>query len=76
MPVGHNWSDLAATAAAVAGDTEDAGLIPGLGRSREGENHNPFQYACLKNLTDRGVCWAAVQRPYLLFHSKETPSQE
>ena len=46
--VGHDWSDLAAEAAAAAGDsvgketacnagnTGDTGLIPGLGRSLEG----------------------------------------
>ena len=30
-----------------AGDTEDAGLIPGSGRSGKG-NSNPLQYSCLK----------------------------
>ena len=57
-------------------DLGDVGLIPGLGRSPEGEKQNPLQYSCLKNPMDRGACWAAVQRPYLLFHSKETPCQE
>ena len=32
-------------------------LIPGLGCSGEG-NHNPLQYSCLENLTDRGAWWA------------------
>ena len=38
------------------GDTEDAGLIPGLGRSPGGGNGNPFQCFCLGNPTDRGGC--------------------
>ena len=40
-----------------AGDTEDTGSIPGLGRSPEGENGNPLLYSCLGN-PDRG--WATV----------------
>ena len=38
----------------------DPGLIPGLGRSPEGENDYPFQYSCLENFTDRGAWWATV----------------
>ena len=30
-------------------NAEDAGLIPGSGRSPGGGNDNPFQYSCLKN---------------------------
>ena len=37
-----------------AGDTEGAGLIPGLGRSPGEENSNPLQYSCLENPMDRG----------------------
>ena len=33
---------------AKAGDTRDTGSIPGLGRSSEGGNGNPFQYSCLE----------------------------
>ena len=40
---------------ASAGDTGDPGLIPGSGRSPEGENGNPLQYSCLENPTDRGA---------------------
>ena len=40
-----------------AGDTRDAGLIPGLGRSPGGENYNPLQYSCLENFMDIGVWW-------------------
>ena len=43
-----------------AGDTEDAGLIPGLRRSPGGGNGNPLQYYCLGNFMDRGVWWATV----------------
>ena len=34
----------------------DAGSIPGLGRFPGGGNDNPFQYSCLENPMDRGVC--------------------
>ena len=43
-----------------AGNTRDAGLIPGLGRF-PGEGHgNPLQYSCLENPMDRGA-WRATQ---------------
>ena len=41
-----------------AGDTGDAGSIPGLGTSPEGGNSNPLQCSCLKNLMDKGNWWA------------------
>ena len=44
-----------------AGDTEDAGLIPGIGRSPGGGHGNPFQCSFLRNPMDRGAWWAAVQ---------------
>ena len=34
---------------------EDAGSIPGLGRSPGDENGNPLQYSCLENPMDRGA---------------------
>ena len=43
-----------------AGDTEDAGLIPGSGRSPGVGNGNPLQYSCLENSMDRGAWWATV----------------
>ena len=43
-----------------AGDAEDAGSIPGLGRSPRGGNDNPLQYSCLGNPIDRGALWAKV----------------
>ena len=38
-----------------AGDTGDAGLIPGSGKSPGGGNDNPLQYPCLENPMDRGA---------------------
>ena len=47
---------------ASAGDTRDAGSIPGLGRS-PGEGHsNPLQYSFLENPMDRGAWPATVHR--------------
>ena len=43
-----------------AGDPRDAGLIPGLGRSREGRNGNTLQYSCLENPMVRGDWQATV----------------
>ena len=43
-----------------AGDTGDAGSIPGLGRSPAGGNGNPLQYSCWENSMDRGVWRATV----------------
>ena len=37
-----------------AGDTRDAGSIPGSGSSLGKENGNPLQYYCLENSIDRG----------------------
>ena len=43
-----------------AGDVQDMGSIPGLGKS-PGEGHgNPFQYSCLENPMDRGAWWITV----------------
>ena len=42
-----------------AGDSGNAGSIPGSGRS-PGEGHgNPLQFSCLENPTDRGA-WRAI----------------
>ena len=43
-----------------AGDIRDAGLIPGLGRSRGGGNDNLLQYSCLGNPVERGAWWDTV----------------
>ena len=38
----------------------DLGLIPGLGRSFEEGNGNPFQYSCLENSMGREAWWATA----------------
>ena len=43
-----------------AGDTRDAGLIPGSGRFPGEGNGNPLQYSCLESSMDRGAWWATV----------------
>ena len=43
-----------------AGDTGDAGLIPGSGRSPGGGHGKPLQYSYLENLTGGGLWWATV----------------
>ena len=45
---------------AKAGDAEDSGSIPGLGRSPGAGNGNPLQYSCLENSMGRGAWRAAV----------------
>ena len=43
-----------------AGDTGNAGSIPGLRRSTGVGYGTPLQYSCLGNPMDRGVWWATV----------------
>ena len=43
-----------------AGDTGDAGLIPGLGRSPGEGKGNPLQYCCQDNPMDTGAQRATV----------------
>ena len=45
--------------AANAGDTRDAGVIPGSGRSPAVRNGSPLQYFCMENPMDRGTWWAS-----------------
>ena len=45
-----------------AGDAEDKGSIPGLGRSPGGENGNPLQYSCLQSPMDRGAWRTLVHK--------------
>ena len=45
-----------------AGDTGDAGLNPGSGRSPGGGHGNPLEYSCLENPVDIGACWAILHR--------------
>ena len=44
---------------ATAGNTEDMGSIPGLGRSPKEGNGNLLQCSCLENPLDRGT-WPAT----------------
>ena len=53
---------VAKTPPANAGDTEDAGSIPGSGRSPVEVPDNPLQYSSLENPTDRGTWQATVHR--------------
>ena len=41
---------------------QEAGSIPGSGRSPGEENGNPLQYSSLENPMDRGAWWATVHR--------------
>ena len=43
-----------------AGDSRDAGLIPGSGRSSGAGNGNLLQYSCLENPMDREAWQAKV----------------
>ena len=45
---------------ASAGDTRDAGWIPGSERSPGEGNGSPLQYSCLNNSMDRGARWATI----------------
>ena len=43
-----------------AGNAEDQGSVPVLGRSPGEENDYPLQYSCLEHSMDRGAWWAIV----------------
>ena len=45
---------------AYAGDSRDAGSIPGLGRSPGEGNDYPLKYSYLENSMDRETWWAIV----------------
>ena len=49
---------LSVSGKALAYNTGDLGLIPGLGRSPGKGNGNPLQYSCLENPMDGGAWWA------------------
>ena len=62
IPNGINWFDFSHLvvlvvniAPANAGDSRDAGSIPGLGRYPREGNGNPLQYFCLENPMDWGA---------------------
>jgi len=43
-------------------ETQETGLIPGLGRFPAGRYGNPLQYSCQENPIDRGAWQAIVHR--------------
>ena len=55
---------------ASAGDIRDMGLIPGSGRSSEGEHGNPLQYSCLESsrTQEPGAEVTAVQGLHRVTH--------
>ena len=55
-----------------AGNAEDQGSIPGLGRSPGEENGNPFQYSSLENPMDLGSWRAIVHEVAKVRHDLET----
>ena len=52
-----------------AGDTTDAGSIPGLGRSPGEGNENPLQYSCQENHRNRGAWLSTVHRVAKVRHN-------
>ena len=52
-----------------AGDTRDAGSIPGLGRFPGGGHSNPLQYSCLENPMGGGAWWATVHGSQRVGHN-------
>ena len=62
--VKHDWSDLAAAAAAdrkeSASNAKDLGSIPGSGRSPGERNGYPLQHSCLENSINRRIWRATV----------------
>ena len=55
-----------------AGDTRDADLIPGPGRSSGDGHGNPLQYSCLENPLDKGAWWTTVHGVAELYTSEMT----
>ena len=47
-----------------AGDAEDVGSIPELGRSPRGGNGNPLQYSCWENPMDREEPGSGVRKSH------------
>ena len=60
LPMGFPGSSVVKNPPANAGDAEDVGSIPGLGRSPGEGNGNTLQSSCLENHMDRGD-WQATQ---------------
>ena len=62
MPKDFSGGSVVKNPSADAGDTGEAGFIPGLGSSPGGGNSIPFQCSFLENPMDRGAWWATVHR--------------
>ena len=60
--LGFPGSSVVKNPLANAGDTRDAGSIPGSGRSPGGRRGNPLRYPCLETPMDRGAWRSAVHR--------------
>ena len=60
LTLGFPGGSVVKESACSAGDTEDAGSIPGSARSPGGGHGNPLQYSCLENSMDRGAWQAKV----------------
>ena len=60
MEIGFPWLLSDKDSTCNAGDIEDVGPLPGLGRSPGGGNVNPLQYSRLENPMDWEAWWAAV----------------
>ena len=58
--IGLPWWLSGKGSACNTGDTEDAGSIPGSGRSPGGGHGNLLEYSCLENSMDRVAWWATV----------------
>ena len=59
--MGFSGGSAAKKLPANAGDTRDASLIPGSGKSAGEENGSPVQYSCLGKATDRETRQTAVR---------------
>ena len=60
LTLGFPGGSVVKESACSAGDTEDAGSIPGSARSPGGGNANPLQYSCLENFMNRGAWWSTA----------------
>ena len=58
--MGFPGNSVIKTLPANAGDAQDRGLIPELGRCPGEGDGNPLQYSCLENPMDRGAWRATV----------------
>ena len=72
MQIGFPDSSVVKNSPVEAGDTGDAGSMPGSGRFPEGGNGNPLQCSCLGNPTHRGAWWVTVHGVSELDETKHT----